>query len=78
MTFSISTKIQDPPEFEKSTFFPEKIILTSRGARNHKIVNRIDLQIKFCEPHQFMNRLGLKNCFNLDAKYYVSMNINVL
>ena len=26
-----------------------------------------------------MNRLGLKkNFFNLDAKYYVSMNINVL
>ena len=25
-----------------------------------------------------MNRLGLKKLFNLDAKYYVSMNINVL
>ena len=25
-----------------------------------------------------MNRLGLKNFFNLDAKYYVTMNIKVL
>ena len=61
MTFSISTKIQDPCQnFKNSNFFPEEIVLTARGARNHKIVNRIDLQIKFCEPDQFMNRLGLK------------------
>ena len=41
-------------------------------------MNRIDLQIKFCEPDQLMNQLGLKKLFHLDAKYCVSVNINVL
>ena len=47
MTFSISTKIQDPCQnFENSSFVPEQIILTIRGARNQN-----------CEPNRFANQV---------------------
>ena len=69
MTFSISTNFQDRFEnFDNSNFFPEEIVLNTWGARNHKLVNQNDLQIKFCKPNQFTNRLDIKNFLNFDDK----------